>query len=71
MRQSLNKRFSYFKITVEIKKIQESSISFDQFDRSINELITHLDNQDPKQVKNILDQMDFCLLSQKQQIALC
>jgi FlaA1/EpsC-like NDP-sugar epimerase len=41
----------------KIKKIQEPSISFDQFDRNINELITHLDNQDPKQVKNILDRV--------------
>ena len=38
----------------KIKKIQEPSISFDQFDRNINELITHLDNQDTKQVKNLL-----------------
>jgi FlaA1/EpsC-like NDP-sugar epimerase len=41
----------------KIKKIQELSISFDQFDRNIYELITHLDNQDPKQVKNILDRV--------------
>ena len=41
----------------KISKIQEPSISFDQFDRNINELITHLDNQDPKQVKNILDRV--------------
>src|SRR6056300_1515269 len=41
----------------KIKKIQEPSISFEQFDRNINELITHLDNQDPKQVKNILDRV--------------
>jgi len=41
----------------KIKKIQEVSISFDQFDRNINELITHLDNQDSKQVKNILDRV--------------
>ena len=41
----------------KIKKIQEPSISFEQFDRSINELITHLDNQDPKQVKNLLDRV--------------
>ena len=38
----------------KISKIKEPSISFDQFDRNINELITHLDNQDSKQVKNIL-----------------
>ncbi|MDC3373391.1 polysaccharide biosynthesis protein [Candidatus Pelagibacter sp.] len=38
----------------KIRKIQEPSISFEQFDRNINELITHLDNQDSKQVKNIL-----------------
>ena len=41
----------------KIRKIQEPSISFDQFDRNINELITHLDNQDPKQVKNILNRV--------------
>ena len=41
----------------KISKIQEPSISFDQFDRNINELITHLDNQDPKQVKNILNRV--------------
>ncbi|MDC1166323.1 nucleoside-diphosphate sugar epimerase/dehydratase [Candidatus Pelagibacter sp.] len=41
----------------KISKIQEPSISFDQFDRNINELITHLDNQDPKQVKNLLDRV--------------
>jgi len=41
----------------KIKKIQEPSISFDQFDRNINKLITHLDNQDSKQVKNLLDRV--------------
>ena len=39
----------------KIIKIKEPLISFDQFERNINELITHLDNQDPKQVKNLLD----------------
>jgi FlaA1/EpsC-like NDP-sugar epimerase len=41
----------------KIQKIEEQSLSFEQFDRNINELITHLDNQDPKQVKNILDRV--------------
>jgi len=41
----------------KIRKIQEPSISFEQFDRNINELITHLDNQDPKQVKKILERV--------------
>ena len=41
----------------KISKIKEPSISFDQFDRNINELITHLDNQDPKEVKKLLDRV--------------
>jgi len=41
----------------KIRKIKEPSIPFDQFDRNINELITHLDNQDPKQVMNLLDRV--------------
>jgi len=41
----------------KIQKIQEPSLSFEKFDRNINELITHLENQDPKQVKNILDRV--------------
>ncbi len=41
----------------KINKIQEPSISLEQFDRNIDELITHLDNQDPKQIKNLLDRI--------------
>ena len=41
----------------KISKIKEPSLSFEQFDRNINELITHLDNQDPKQVKKILERV--------------
>jgi len=39
----------------KIQKITEPSISFDQFEKNINELTVHIDNQDPKQVKNLLD----------------
>ena len=39
----------------KIQKINEQSISFGQFEKNINELTTHLDNQDSKQVKNLLD----------------
>ena len=38
----------------KIQKIIEPSISFDQFEKSINELKIQLDNQDSKQVKQIL-----------------
>jgi FlaA1/EpsC-like NDP-sugar epimerase len=41
----------------KIKKIQEPSISFDQFERSINELKIHLDNQNSKEVKKVLDKV--------------
>ena len=41
----------------KIKKIKEPSITFEQFNRYISELTTHLDNQEPKQVKNILDRV--------------
>ena len=41
----------------KISKIQEPSISFDQFERSINELIIQLDNQNSKEVKKILDRV--------------
>ena len=39
----------------KIKKIQEPSISFDQFEKSINELTIQIDNQNSKEVKKILD----------------
>tara|TARA_B100000900_G_scaffold315718_1_gene274634 strand:- start:3014 stop:4975 length:1962 start_codon:yes stop_codon:yes gene_type:complete len=39
----------------KIKKIQEPSMSFDQFEKNINELTIHLDNQNSKEVKKILD----------------
>ena len=42
-------------IHAKIQKISEPSISFEQFEKNINELTIQLDNQDPKQVKNILD----------------
>ena len=41
----------------KIRKIQEPSISFDQFERSINELTIQLDNQNSKEVKKILDRV--------------
>jgi FlaA1/EpsC-like NDP-sugar epimerase len=41
----------------KIKKIQEPSISFDQFELEILMKTIHLDNQDPKQVKKILDRV--------------
>ena len=41
----------------KIRKIQEPSISFDQFERSINELTIQLDNQNAKEVKKILDRV--------------
>ena len=39
----------------KIKKISEPSLSFEQFEKNINELKIQLDNQDPKQIKMILD----------------
>src|SRR5210317_1354598 len=41
----------------KIKKIQEPSISFDQFEKNINELTIQLDNQNSKEVKKILDRV--------------
>ena len=41
----------------KIQKIKEPSISFDQFEKNINELTIQLDNQDPAQVKKILDRV--------------
>jgi FlaA1/EpsC-like NDP-sugar epimerase len=41
----------------KIKKIQEPTISFDQFEKSINELTIQLDNQNSKEVKKILDRV--------------
>ena len=41
----------------KIQKINEQSISFNQFEKSINELKISLDNQDPAQVKKILDRV--------------
>ena len=41
----------------KIRKIQEPSISFDQFERSINELTIQLENQNSKEVKKILDRV--------------
>ena len=39
----------------KIQKINEPSISFDQFEKNINELIIQLDNQNSEEVKKILD----------------
>jgi FlaA1/EpsC-like NDP-sugar epimerase len=41
----------------KIKKIQEPTISFDQFEKSINELTIQLDNQNSIEVKKILDRV--------------
>ena len=41
----------------KIQKINEPTMPFDEFERNINELKILLDNQDPKQVKNILDRV--------------
>ena len=41
----------------KIRKIQEPSISFNQFERSINELTIQLENQNSKEVKKILDRV--------------
>ncbi|WP_440691966.1 polysaccharide biosynthesis protein [Candidatus Pelagibacter sp. HIMB1695] len=41
----------------KIKKIQEPSMSFDQFEKNINELTIQLDNQNSKEVKKILDRV--------------
>ena len=39
----------------KIKKIEEPSMSFDQFKKNINELTIQLENQNSKEVKKILD----------------
>ncbi len=39
----------------KIQKINEPSISFDQFEKNINELTIQLDNQNSEEVKKILD----------------
>ena len=41
----------------KIQKIQEPSISFDQFEKNINELTIQLDNQNSKEVKKLLDRV--------------
>ena len=41
----------------KIQKISEPSISFEQFEKNINELIIQLNNQDSVQVKKILDRV--------------
>ena len=41
----------------KIIKIQEPSISFDQFEKNINELKIQLDNQNSRQVKKSLDKV--------------
>ena len=39
----------------KIRKIQEPSMSYDQFEKNINELIIQLDNHNSEEVKKILD----------------
>jgi len=41
----------------KISKIQEPSISFNQFEKNINELTIQLENQNSKEVKKILDRV--------------
>ena len=41
----------------KIRKIQEPSISFDQFEKNINELTIQLDNENSKEVKKLLDRV--------------